>query len=157
MIFCKLCGSTDVNRYLLLNIIKWLFQGMAVQKISHTLWKHHTLYSCQLYSWVSSLACPLTRLSEVNGTCQWTLFDLMTLTFWPMPLTYGLDLDILPLDLNAKIQVCMSVCLAGTDRQTDRHIHTDTRCQNYYTRHVRDVGCKYVAWGSLPVWLSIFE
>ena len=40
--------------------------------------------------------------------------------------------DILPLDLNARIKVCTFVV---THRQTDRW------CQNYYTRHVRDVGC----------------
>ncbi len=28
---------------------------------------------------------------------------------WPMTLTYKLDLDILPLDLHAKIQMCMSM------------------------------------------------
>ena len=55
---------------------------------------------------------------------------------WPMTLTYELDLDIFPLDLHAKIQVCMSIHSAGIARRTD------TRCQNYYTHHVRDVGCK---------------
>ncbi len=44
-------------------------------------------------------------------------FDLVTLTF-----TYELDLDILPLDLHTKIQVCMSVNSAVrvvTHRKTD--------------------------------------
>ena len=61
-------------------------------------------------------------------------FDLVTLTF---------DLDILPPDLHAKIQVCTSVrsaVRAVTDAHTNTH--TDRRCQNYYTRHVTDVGCK---------------
>ncbi len=65
------------------------------------------------------------------------------LDLWPMTLTYKLDLDILPLDLHAKFQVRMSVRLAVrvvTDTQTDTHTHR--RCQNYYTRHVTDVGCK---------------
>ncbi len=60
-----------------------------------------------------------------------------------MNLTYELDLDNLPLDLHAKIQVSLSVHSAVrvvTDGQTDGR--TDTRCQNYYTRHVTDVGCK---------------
>ncbi len=39
-----------------------------------------------------------------------------------MTLTYELDLDILPLDLHAKIEVHMSVCLAGRVRRT----HTQT-------------------------------
>ena len=42
-----------------------------------------------------------------------------------MAVSFKLDLDILPLDLQAKIQVCMSVRLAvrarHTDRQTDRN------------------------------------
>ncbi len=49
------------------------------------------------------------------------------LTLWPWPLTYILDLNILPLDLHAKIQVRMSVCLAVrvvTDRQTHTHRQT---------------------------------
>ncbi len=43
-----------------------------------------------------------------------------------MTLTYGIDLDILPLDLHTKEQVCTFVCSAMrvfTDRQT--HTHTD--------------------------------
>ncbi len=67
-----------------------------------------------------ALKCPLD-----------TFFDLVTLTFD----LFDLDLDILPLDLYAKIQVCMSV------RSAVRVRHTDRRCQNYYTRHVTDVGC----------------
>ncbi len=66
------------------------------------------------------------------------LFWPCDLDLWPMTLTYKLDLDILPLDLRAKIQVSMSIRLAGTVRQT--HTHTDGRCQNYYTDHIRDVG-----------------
>ncbi len=61
---------------------------------------------------------------------------------WPMTLTYKFGLDILPLDLHAKIQVCMSryVCPFGRG-SGNRCTHTDRRCQNYYTRHVPDVGC----------------
>ena len=44
-----------------------------------------------------------------------------------MTLTYELDLEILPLDLHVKIQVCMSVRSAfivrRTDGQTHRHTH----------------------------------
>ncbi len=58
----------------------------------------------------------------------------MTLTY------YELELDILLLDLPAKIQVCMFVRSARRVRQTDTH--TQRRCKNYYTHHVRDVGCK---------------
>ena len=53
-----------------------------------------------------------------------------------MTLTYKLDLDILPLDLHAKIQVSMYIRLyVRVVTQTHR------QCQNYYTRHVTDVGC----------------
>ncbi len=64
-----------------------------------------------------------------------------------MTLTYELDLDILPLNVHAKIQLCMSVRSAVRVRQTDghtdthTHTHTHRQCQNYYTRHV------YETWG----------
>ena len=57
-----------------------------------------------------------------------------------MTLTYQLDLDILPLYLHAKIQVSMSVRLAGIARRTDTY--TDTQCKSYYTHHIRNVWCK---------------
>ena len=43
-------------------------------------------------------------------------FDL-----WPMTLTFKVDLDVLPLDLHAKTQVCLYVSPAVRMRQTDRH------------------------------------
>ena len=43
------------------------------------------------------------------------------LDLWPTILAYELDLDILTLDLHAKIQVCMSIRSAGIARRTDRH------------------------------------
>ena len=45
-----------------------------------------------------------------------------------MTLTFELDLDILPLDLNTEIQLFMSARLAVrvvTHRHTQRHTHTD--------------------------------
>ena len=61
-------------------------------------------------------------LSDANGTSQCTFSDLVTLTF-DLTLTYKLDLDILPLDLHAIIQVCMSV--RSTMRVvTDTQTHT---------------------------------
>ncbi len=57
-----------------------------------------------------------------------------------IPRDLDLNLDVLPLDLHAKIQVGTFVRSAGiarwTDRQTDTH-----RCQNYYSHHVRHVRC----------------
>ena len=55
-----------------------------------------------------------------------------------MTLAYQLDLDILPLDLHAKIQVPTSVESGNTHIDT----HIETRCQNYYARHVRDMSVK---------------
>ncbi len=57
-----------------------------------------------------------------------------------MALTHKIDLDTIPLDIHAKIQVCMSVHSAVRVRQTDTHTHTHRQRQNYYTRRVRDVG-----------------
>ena len=57
-----------------------------------------------------------------------------------MTLTFELDLDILPLDLHAKIQVCMSVCLV---RRVVTHTHTDRQTHNVETiTPVADAGCK---------------
>ena len=74
---------------------------------------------------------------------------------WPMTFTYKLDLDILPTDFHAKIQVCTTVRSAAMARRTDRHTDRQThrRCQNYYTHHARDVGCNNLTltWALLPI------
>ncbi len=54
------------------------------------------------------------------------------LTWWPWPLTYELDLDIFPLDLHGKIQVCLYLF----SRQRS-NTHSEKQCQNYYTHHFR--------------------
>ncbi len=77
---------------------------------------------------------------------QWNVPLNIFLTSWPWPLTYKLDLDIIPLDLHAKIPVCMSVRSAvrevtDTNTQTMSKLFTHRQCQNYYTRHVTDVVC----------------
>ncbi len=72
---------------------------------------------------------------------KWNVFWPGDLDLWIMTLTYKFDLHIIPLDLHSEIQVCMSVrsvVRVVTHRQTDTH----RRCQNYYTRHITDVGCK---------------
>ncbi len=50
------------------------------------------------------------------------LFWPCDVDLWPMTLTYLLDVDILPLDLHAKIQVCMSV--RSPRRVRRMHTHT---------------------------------
>ncbi len=98
----------------------------------------------QSHKWFTSLASSfIAPISECYKTfhhwyVHWHISGPDELEGWPMTLTYKLDLDILPLDLNAKIQVFMSVRSAGTSKQTDTQI---TWCQNYYTRHVTNVGC----------------
>ena len=47
-----------------------------------------------------------------------------------MTLTFEIDLDILPSDLYAKIQVCTSVRSAVRARQTD--IHSDVGCKDEF-------------------------
>ncbi len=115
-----------------------------IRKNAYTLlWKHPTSYSLQLI------------LLQLHGWNHWwsledipceipieTSFLPCNLDLWSMTLTYNLDLDILPLDLHAEIQVCLSVRLAV-------RVVTDRRCQNYYTRHVTDVGCNYLLTFSL--------
>ena len=52
----------------------------------------------------------------------------------------------------------MSVCLAGRVRRT--HTQTEGRCQNYYTRHVRDMGCNNRLWSLYYVswqWHFIYQ
>ena len=75
---------------------------------------------------------------------QWNIlsniFWLRDLDIWLITLTYELELDILLLDLHTKIHVRMSV-RSAVRVVTDTH--TDRRYQNYYTRHVTDVGCNF--------------
>ncbi len=81
------------------------------------------------------------------------LFWPRDLDLWPMTLTFEFNLDILPLDLHAKIQVCMSVRFAMrvvTDGQTH------TQCQNYYIWHITDMGCNNERVGSLG-WTFLFH
>ncbi len=72
------------------------------------------------------------RLSKVNEMSQCTFFYLMTLTFdlWPWPI-YSFTW---PWCQNSSLYVCPF----GWDSETDRQ--TDTRSQNYYIPHIRDVG-----------------
>ena len=58
--------------------------------------------------------------------CPSDIFWPHDLDLGPMTLTYELDLDILPLDLNAKIQVRMSVCSEVILRRTHTHTQTDS-------------------------------
>ena len=115
-------------------------------KKPHMLWKHPTSYSYHSYSFF--LVHRQDLRSQQNITEN--IFSPHDLDLWPMTLTFKLDLVILPFDLHAKIQVCMSVRLARIVRRTDRR--TDTRCQNHYTHHIRDVGCKNVAINCRQSW-----
>ncbi len=60
-----------------------------------------------------------------------------------MTLIYELDLDILPLDLHAEIQVCMSVCYVRRVGRTHRRTDTQTHTHNAKTiTPSADAGCK---------------
>ena len=81
-------------------------------------------------------------LSEVNATSQQAFFDLVTLT-----LTYKLDLDILPLDLHAKIQVCMS---ARSAMRVVTHAHRHTHDVKTITPIMSET------WGVKSIYMSPF-
>ncbi len=90
------------EQYLYWNSLQWnriCFENTACRILEFLLWQvHHD------------------NAFRINGTSQWTFSDLVTLTFdlvLPMTLTYQLYLDILPLDLHAKIQVRTSVRSTG--------------------------------------------
>ena len=88
----------------------------------------------QSYKWFTS---SLPSISSVrHSIIEMSInifFDLVTFT-------YELELDILPLDLRAKIQVCMSVPSARIARRTDRHTDRQTMSkllhQTYHRRGV---------------------
>ncbi len=61
-----------------------------------------------------------------------------------MTLTFELDLDILPLYLHAKIQVCMSVRFAKRVRQTDGHTHRQTDNVKTITPDLSETGVKTI-------------
>ena len=90
-----------------------------------------------------SLSCSLWSSSKITSGVfiKSNIFWPGDLDIWPMTLSFKLDLDILPLDLHTKNQVCMSFCSAVrvvTDGWTDRH--TD----NVKTiTPVADTGCNY--------------
>ena len=89
-----------------------IYHSITLKK-THPLWVHPTSYSS-----ISSLHQSISALKEtMHLNTHWERF----LAWWPWPLTYELDLDILPFDLNAKIQVCMSVRSAVRVRQTHTH------------------------------------
>ncbi len=102
-------------------------------------------------------------LSHISDSLPWQLFHLFHLwgrgkipslrwplthflTLWPWPLTYDHVLWTWP-RYHSNWPTCqnsslssMSVHSTEIARRTDTQTHT--RCQNYYTGHVTDVGCK---------------
>ncbi len=101
---------------------------------------------CIPYSWFfSSSMCGIIELRETfHWDTHWNVFDLVTLTIdldlqtWPRyPSTW-------PTCRNSSPYICPFGHESG-NRQTDTHTQTHRRCQNYYTQHVTDVGCKNIA------------
>ena len=112
-----------------------IFNDFLVKKM-HTLWKH-----LASYSWISSLTGPSGQCCQKAMERPNEHFLTRDLDLWPMTLTYEVHLDILPLDLHAKIQVRTSVRSAVrvvTDTQMDRH----TMSKLLHPTHVTDVRCK---------------
>ncbi len=57
------------------------------------------------------LGIPIDEVQLQQLAILKNVFDLVTLTF-DLSLTFKPDIHILPLDLHAKLQVCMSICSA---------------------------------------------
>ncbi len=74
---------------------------------------------------------------------QWNVPIHIPWPHGPWPLTYDLDLRAWPRYPSTWL-LCQNsslyVYLFGWDSKMDKQ--TDTRCQNFYTHHARDVGCK---------------
>ncbi len=80
---------------------------------------------------VAAGRCRLCQLLSPNPHLQVHMLgrDVLwyhDLDLWPMPLTFKLNLDILSLDMHAKVQVCMSGHSARIVRRTKRHTNTPT-------------------------------
>ena len=83
-------------------------------------------YSCQFLIWqVQGSQKSIEGLSEY----------FLTLWPWPLTLTYQLDLDIIPFDIQAKNQDCMSV-RSAVRVVTERH-----KMSKLFHLSLRDVGC----------------
>ena len=66
------------------------------------------------------------------------------LTSGPWPLTSDLDLwtwPRYPSTWHSSQNSTLYVCPFSRESETDGRTQTDRQCQNYYTRHVLDVGC----------------
>ncbi len=116
------------------NIIEWKLNTISVyKKKTHTLWKHPTSCSHQFLLWqVQGSQKSMKRPNE--------RFWPNDLDLWPMTLTYKLDLDILPLDLHAEIQVRISV------RSAVRVVtHTQTHTQTHDVKTITPITSE--TWG----------
>ena len=97
----------------------------TVKKTAYALKTPHVVFLSFIFPSVFGRYIDKALISQWNSPID--IVWLRNLDLWPMTLTYKLDLDILPLDLHAKIQVCTSVrsvVRVVTDRQT--HTHTQT-------------------------------
>ncbi len=83
---------------------------------------HVVSFGCTVLFLSCFLGISMMKLSVISKSYYIKKLNKTFFTSWPWPMTYELDLDILPPDLHAKNQVCMSVCLAV--RATQTHTHT---------------------------------
>ncbi len=120
----RLC-STDFNLSIPSSIIVLILYVLSMRNLMERWNRFHFEYTPHRIP--PSLPCQ----------CFWS----GDLDLWPMTLTSQLDLDILPLDLHAKIQVRMSVSSAVRAGQTNSPTRTMSKLL-HPTCHVTDVGCK---------------
>ena len=145
-------GASTLRRFHNLSIKKrW---GPFQQKKPHMLWKHPTsyTYSCipEFLLWQVDRQASQKSMDSHNEH-----FWPRDLDLWPMALTFGLELDILPLDIHAKIQVCMSVRSAVRVRRTDGH--TDTQTDNAKTiTPITSETWGVISWCTTPVPVSFY-
>ncbi len=87
----------------------WMHTTATLLMKPHTLWKHPmSLFQRFLFG-----TCIHKALSS-----QWNISMTLWLDFWSMALSYELDLDILPYDLQAKIKIWMSALVSDIKRSS---------------------------------------
>ena len=115
-----------------------------------------TSHMPEFHLWQVHRQLQVTRLSEVNGTSNWTF-----LTSWPWHLTYDLDLLTWP-RYPSTWPPCHSslyVRLFTQESETDAHTQTDTHTHTDEVKTItpitsRDVGCnKYDLKPKGEVWM----
>ncbi len=149
------CAYCTAGSYALISIC--LPDSPGLYEKSGTLWKtldNETAYALKtlhiVYLKVIILSLFFGRSTDNVLRSQWNIL----LTSWPWPLTYDIDLQTWPRYPSywpPRQKSSLYVCPFSQDSETEPH--TDTWCQNYYTHHVRDVGCNEDAYALKTPWV----